>query len=103
MIFCVGKKLGFILVGFTLSFLLAPAGKVQAQSDWSKEWEKTLAAAKKEGQVTFYIYRYDRVVESFQKDYPDIRITSVTGRGAQLTNRIMAERRAEKYLEDVYS
>src|SRR5713226_587907 len=103
MISCVGKKLGFIFVSATLLILLLPFGNALAQSDWSKEWEKTLAAAKKEGQVTFYIYRYDRVVESFQKDYPDIRITSVTGRGAELTNRLMVERRAEKYLVDVYS
>lgn len=103
MIFWVGKRFDFILVGFTLFILLGPVRNALGQSDWSKEWEKTLAAAKKEGQVTVYIYRYERLLETFRKDYPDIKVTSVTGRGAQLTTRIVAERRAEKYLADVYS
>ena len=103
MIFSVGEKLCFILIGLTLSILLVPIDKVLAQSDWSKEWEKTLAAARKEGQVSVYIYRYGRLLETFQKDYPDIKLVSVTGRGAQLTTRIVAERRAEKYLADVFS
>lgn len=103
MIFSVGKKLGFMFLSVAFLVLLVPAGELGAQSDRSREWEKMLAAAKKEGQVTVYIYRYDRLIESFQKDYPDIKLTSVTGRGAQLTTRIMAERRAEKYLVDVYS
>ncbi|HWP57400.1 MAG TPA: extracellular solute-binding protein [Candidatus Acidoferrales bacterium] len=80
--------------------LAAPAA---AQSDWKRAWEQTLAAAKKEGQVTIYIYRYERVLEEFKKDYPDIKVVSVAGRGSQLTTRIITERRADKFIPDVYS
>ncbi|MGH7824653.1 MAG: ABC transporter substrate-binding protein [Candidatus Binatia bacterium] len=92
----------FIMGLAMLVFSLA-AGKAEAQSDWKKKWEKTLAEAKKEGQVSVYIYRYERLLEDFKKDYPDIKVVSVTGRGSQLTNRIIAERRAGKYIADVYS
>ena len=74
-----------------------------AQSDWKRDWEQTLAAAKKEGQVTVYIYRFERVLEEFKKDYPDIKVVSVAGRGSQLTTRIITERRADKFIADVYS
>src|SRR6266478_8110092 len=65
------------------------------------EWEKTLAAAKREGQVAIYISGYEEVLPDFQKEYPDIKVTAVTGRGAQVGQRLLAERRAEKYLADV--
>jgi len=81
--------------------LLLPSA--YAQTDWKKDWEKTLSEAKKEGEVTVYVYRYERMLEEFRKEYPDIKVVSVTGRGSQLTNRIIAERRAGKYIADVYS
>lgn len=74
-----------------------------AQSSWQKQWEQVLAAAKKEGQVTIYIYRYEALLQDFKREYPAINVVSVTGRGTELTNRIMAERRAGKFLVDVYS
>jgi ABC-type Fe3+ transport system substrate-binding protein len=74
-----------------------------AQADWKMDWEQTLAAAKKEGQVNIYIYRYERLLQDFKKDYPGINVVSVTGRGTELTARLMAERRAGKYIADVYS
>ena len=77
--------------------------KVAAQNNPSQEWEKTLAAARKEGQVNVYIYRYERLLEDFKKDFAGINVVAVTGRGNELTNRIMAERRAGKFIADVYS
>ena len=53
---------------------LGLAGQSAAQSNWQKEWEKTLAAAKKEGQVNIYIYRYERLLQDFKKDYPGINV-----------------------------
>ena len=50
-----------------------------AQADWKKDWEQTLAAAKKEGQVTIYIYRYEGLLHDFKRDYPGINVVSVTG------------------------
>jgi ABC-type Fe3+ transport system substrate-binding protein len=75
----------------------------ETRGDWKQEWEHTLAGAKKEGQVNIYIYRYEKLLEDFKKDYPEIKVVSVTGRGSQLTTRIIAERRAGKFIADVYS
>ena len=82
---------------------LALAGQSGAQSNWQKDWEQTLAAAKKEGQINVYIYRYEGLLQDFKREYPGINVVSVTGRGTELTNRIMAERRAGKFIADVYS
>ena len=73
------------------------------QANWQKDWENSLAAAKKEGQVNIYIYRFEGLLQDFKKEYPGINVVSVTGRGAELTARIIAERRAGKYIADVYS
>jgi iron(III) transport system substrate-binding protein len=88
-----------------LSFLL----HVPASADWTKEWEKTLEAAKKEGQVSIYLCstcsatnRYEAILDEFKKEYRDIKVVTVTGSGAQLVQREMAERRAGKYLVDIH-
>ena len=75
----------------------------QAKPGWQQEWEKTLAAAKKEGQVTVYIAGYHAVLPEFEKAYPDIKLVAVAARGSQLAQRLATERRAEKYLADVLS
>jgi iron(III) transport system substrate-binding protein len=75
----------------------------QAKPAWQQEWEKTLEAAKKEGQVTVYIAGYEAVLPDFEKDYPDIKLVAVAIRGSELAQRLATERRAEKYLADVYS
>ncbi|MGB7951466.1 MAG: extracellular solute-binding protein, partial [Candidatus Binatia bacterium] len=93
----------FMAVIAILLVCLASAVQGQVQTSWQKDWERTLAEAKKEGEVNVYIYRYERVLQDFKKDYPDINVVSVTGRGSQLTTRLMTERRAGKYIADVYS
>ena len=85
--------------------VLLSLAEARAQSDWKKEWEKTLEAAKKEGQVNVYIGGWEAVVESgaFQKAYPEIKVTWVGGRAGEIAKRILAERRAEKFIADVSS
>src|ERR671922_2673621 len=95
------KRLFTVLV--SLCVLVSTVAVNAAQSDWTKEWKKTLAQAKKEGQVNVYIYRYEGLLRDFKRDFPGINVVSVTGRGNELTNRIMAERRAGKFIADVYS
>ncbi len=76
---------------------------VQAQSDWQAEWEKTLEAAHQEGQVVLNVARrYDQIFRHFQKKYPKIKVITIGGRGSQIAERVMAERRAGKYLSDIY-
>lgn len=92
----------FWIVAGTL--LLSLSGHAAAaQLDWKTDWEQTLAAAKKEGQVNVYIYRYEGLLRDFRREFPEINVVSVLGRGNELTTRIMAERRAGKFLADVYS
>src|SRR6266550_1380783 len=81
----------------------ADCGFAAAKSPWQQEWENTLAAAKKEGQVTVYISGYEAVLPHFEKEFPEIKLTAVTARGNQLGQRLLSERRAEKYLADVVS
>jgi iron(III) transport system substrate-binding protein len=86
-----------------LIFVSIAAQLSAAQLDWQKDWEQTLAAAKKEGQVNVYIYRYDGLLRDFKREFPGINVVSVVGRGNDLATRILSERRAGKYLADVYS
>jgi iron(III) transport system substrate-binding protein len=91
-----------VLAACAVLLLLAEA---HAQSDWKKEWEKTIEAAKKEGQVNVYIGGWEAVLESgaFQKAYPEIKVSWVGGRAGETARRILAERRAGKFLADVSS
>lgn len=92
----------FIVTGMAVGI---PFSRSEAAEAWQAEWEKTVKAAEAEGQVTLYIAGYGKVIDSgeFQKAYPKIKVVSVTGSGTQLSKRIAAERRAEKYLADIYN
>jgi iron(III) transport system substrate-binding protein len=76
-----------------------------AQANWQAEWEKVVRAAEAEGQLTLYgcCYEYDRVTEPFKKKYPKIKVATVVTSGGQLSTRILAERRGDKYIPDVVS
>ena len=75
----------------------------QTKPAWLLEWEKTLDAAKKEGQVVVYISGYEAILPDFEREFPEIKVNAVTGRGNQLGPRLLAERRAEKFIADVSS
>jgi len=73
---------------------------------WQAEWEKTVAAAKKEGEVRLWgdmEITHPDIIAAFAKEYPFIKAVTVTGRIGDLMPRIIAERRAGKYLADLYS
>ena len=77
----------------------------QAAEGWQQEWERTVQAAKKEGQVTVYVHStYAPVLASgaFEKAFPDIKLAMVSGIENDLERRFSAERRAGKYLADVF-
>jgi len=75
---------------------------VEASSATQEEWEKTVAAAKKEGQVNVYMWGDIATLDegAFQKAYPGIKVYGVTGRRG-LIQRVTAERRAGKFIPDV--
>jgi len=87
-----------------LAFSLTSGSAAAPSPSWQGEWEKAVDAAKKEGQIAVYTKAgYDGVFSAFQKKYPEIKVISVAGQAADITNRLIAERRAEKYIADVFS
>jgi len=92
-------------ISTVLVFVVTFPDILAAQVTWKEQWEKTLRAAEAEGQLTLYgcCYEYDRILEGFNKKYPKIKVTTVLAPGGQLGARVLAERRGEKYLPDVFS
>jgi len=72
-----------------------------AEVGWETEWERTVKAAEQEGQVVIYKISGDTEWNAFQKKYPKIKVVSVPGSAAQIQQRLLAERRAGKYLADM--
>jgi iron(III) transport system substrate-binding protein len=71
-------------------------------ADWQAEWERTRAAAEKEGAITYYTLGDDYAyIKEFEKKFPKIRVKIEPGKGSELLSRILAEWRAGKYLTDV--
>ncbi|HEX2227852.1 MAG TPA: extracellular solute-binding protein [Candidatus Binatia bacterium] len=82
----------------------AYSGAAESRPAWQVEWEKAVKAAEQEGSVVIYMTQAFEPVfrETFQKKYPKIKVTLVTGRGPELSQRVMSERRADKYVVDLY-
>ena len=69
------------------TFLFA-ANALCADAPRLSQWrEATVEAAKKEGQVNIYLYRYGRVLDVFRSDYPEIRPYLLTGTGRRSRRR----------------
>ena len=83
---------------------LSTARAAESRPAWQAEWEKTIKAAEDEGALVMYMTQAFEPVfrEAFQKKYPRIKVTLVTGRGPELSQRVMSERRAEKFAVDLY-
>ncbi len=95
------RKISLVSLLFVISLLVE---SVEGAESWQLKWERTLKAAEKEGAITAYVAAGDwTFLDEFRKAYPKIKLNKrVAARGSMLLNRIMAERRAGKYLADVY-
>ena len=91
------RAIGF----FALSLVLSNQEAVAAEENWELEWARTVKAAEEEGQVVIYKISGDAEWYAFEKRYPKIKVKLVPGGASQVLQRIMAERRAEKFLADV--
>ena len=97
-------RFGMLSLFLWLATLITEANAAAPAANWQAEWEKAVAAAKKEGQVAVYLkVGYDGMFNAFQKKYPEIKVISIAGQAADITNRLIAERRAGKYLADVFT
>jgi ABC-type glycerol-3-phosphate transport system substrate-binding protein len=86
------------------ALLLNAALAASVRADWKQEWEKTVAAAEKEGEVTIYGQPragVGKAILAFKDAYPKIKINFVGGSGSDLAKKIMAEKRAGKHLVDL--
>src|SRR5215470_6417417 len=93
-------------VGALLFWLLPFAlNAAEVKAPWQAQWDKTVAAAKKEGRLNFYVGRYgsEKLLGEFNKEFPDIKIISTNGAGNSLGTRIVSEARAGTMLADLYS
>jgi iron(III) transport system substrate-binding protein len=99
----------FVLIASFLSIISMPLGQpfvpaAEPKAAWQADWDKTVKAAEGEGALVIYMTQAFEPVfrEVFQSKYPRIKVTMVTGRGFELSQRIMNERRAGKYIADIY-
>ena len=101
-----GKLLTGILSFLLVAFSIATAHAAEFKPNWQAEWERTVQAAKKEGGLNLYLFQGEgelgAMAQQFQKKYPEINVTVTPGRGNTFAPKIMAERRAGKYLVDAY-
>ena len=77
---------------------------MSVRADWKQDWEKTVAAAEKEGEVSIYGQPragVGKAILAFKDAYPKIKINFVGGSGSDLAKKIMAEKRADKHLVDL--
>ena len=89
--------LAFLIGVVSVSFAAEPP-------KWKEEWQRVVEAAKKEGQVSLYggqEISHPDIIAAFNKEFPFIKVLTATGRAPDLMTRIVAERRADKYLADV--
>ena len=91
-------KTAVSMIMFIILLLLAAqeALSAEAKGGWQADWEKTVAAAKKEGRLNFYVGRYgsEPLLNEFRKEFPEIKLVTVNGTGNSLGTRIISESRA---------
>jgi ABC-type Fe3+ transport system substrate-binding protein len=91
-----------LLFVFLFNFALAwRALAAESLAAWEGEWERTVKAAEQEGQVVVYKIANDSEWQVFQQRFPKIKVVLIPGNAAQILQRLMAERRAGKFLADV--
>ena len=96
-----------VLLGFCLTVVFWPQDLCAADANpsWQQEWQKVLTAAEKEGQVTVYAppgKQYQDTIGMFQEKYPRINLNYVPGSGTNNAQKLLSERRADKYLADAF-
>ncbi|HMF49796.1 MAG TPA: hypothetical protein VK603_14185, partial [Candidatus Saccharimonadales bacterium] len=100
------SRLAVLVFGFISVELAAPSMTLAAETKTSSEaeWAQTIAAAKKEAKVGVFLYQRENIeaaVKVFEKEFPDIQVVTASTPAAETGPRLMAERRAGKFLWDV--
>jgi iron(III) transport system substrate-binding protein len=97
-----------LIFSYLVSILIVifPAMTAGAQLNWQKEWDATVAAAEKEGEVDIAgppgeSFR-EAIVAGFGRQYPKIKVELLGARGGEKVARIVRERQAGVYGWDLY-
>ena len=94
-----------VLFVLNLSWFAAVASG-QTAAGWKTEWERVLAAAKKEGRVVVLgppgAGARKALADGFQKSFPGIEVEYSGATGPQQAARLLSERKAGQYLADAY-
>lgn len=97
---CAIFPVGLLFLGLVSATPLRAA----SVSGGEAEWARTVEAAKKEGKVSVFLYQRENIeaaVKAFDKKYPEIQVVTASTPAAETGPRLMAERRAGKFLWDV--
>lgn len=91
---------------FAALFLLACSSFAQAQNaNWQKEWDETVAAAKKEGKVVVLAQpspaMRNVILPRFTERF-GIQVEHIAGRSSEIIGRLRAERNSGVYSMDVF-
>jgi ABC-type Fe3+ transport system substrate-binding protein len=100
-----GKKCRFVLLLVTVALAWGSLESALAQTDWKKDWERSLQEAKKEGQVVVGIPARPELrkqLEAVFKPKFGIEMDLLTARGPQNASRIAAEYAAGVKYFDVF-
>ena len=100
------KRVSQLIMSFLLLSSAIVAGAAESKPGWQRDWEKILEGAKKEGEVRLWGEQeitHTDIIAAFNKEFPFIKAVTVSGRVGDLMPRIVAERRAGKFLADIYS
>ena len=75
-----------------------------ADAKLDAKWQRVVVGAKREGRVRVFLYQRDNIetaVKAFESKFPDIQVIAASTPAAETAPRLMAERRAGKFLWDV--
>ncbi len=90
----------------SLALPLLGRGIAHAAEDWQAEWDRTIAAAHKEGSVVACMSpskpRRDFLVSQWKQDYPGIELSLSTVSGSAFVPQVATERSAGRYLWDIF-
>jgi len=96
-----------LLAFFFTLYVGAASFAAEARPAWRVEWDKTIAAAEKEAALSLYVFEAgpltEETVHAFERAFPKIKVSQLRGRGNDLGPRMVAERRAGKYLVDLFA
>lgn len=104
-----GKRLCRVLLAAALLLGLGRYRSGLSAEPWKAQWERVAAAARQEGKVTIYAGgpgaggdRRKVYQDHFEAAFPGIKVDYVPTPSGTADSRLVAERRAGKYLPDLY-